>query len=314
MIYGGALVYAILKIKKKSVVVFGILFFLVSLSIYSNLVTLIGSSFGERFLFLPSVGFCIVLAWLLLLPSGKEQNPVRKKNTGKGNRPELLLSVVLLILLLVFYSVKTFARNSEWKSQWTLFSADVTRSPNSAHMRFYWGLTIRDKGKDLTDTAEYRSMMVQAIGEFKKALEIYPYYPECYEQLGLAYFRIRDLDESLKNYEQALKLNPFTAVTYGNMGIIYFQKRDLTKALELYQKAVSLDPNYDDGYFNLGSTYGMMRQYDKALENFKKCVDIKPDYAQAYYYIGLTYNNLNQPGEGKKYMEKAYQLDPSLKK
>jgi tetratricopeptide (TPR) repeat protein len=58
----------------------------------------------------------------------------------------------------------------------------------------------------------------------------------------------------------------------------------------------------------------MLQQYDKALENFRKCIEIRPDYAQAYYYMGITYNNINKPEEGKKYLEKAYQLDPSLKK
>ena len=314
LVYAGALGYAVFKIRSRSVAVFGILFFMVTMSIYSNIFKLIGSSFGERFLFLPSIGFCLVLAWAILLLVGKEKSSGPKVPSSGKFRPELGLSVGLLVITIVFYSVKTIARNAEWKSQWTLFGADVKRSPQSAHMHYYWGLTIRDKGKDLTDQAEYRNLMLQAIGEFKTALGIYSYYPECYEQLGLAYFRIHDYDESLKNYEQALKLNPYTSVTYGNMGIIYFQKGDLQKALELYQKSVTLDPNYDDGYFNLGSTYGTLGQFDKAIENFKKCLEIRPDYAQAYYFLGLTYNNLKQFDEGKKYLDKAYQLDPTLKK
>lgn len=314
VVYGGALVYSILRIRTRTVPVFAILFYLLTISIYSNIFTLIGSSFGERFLFLPSLGFGLLLGWALLkLIPEKDAFP----ETGAGKSSwwrKAKIPAILLLVIFSLYSIKTIARNAEWESQWTLFSRDVERSPNSAHMRYYWGLTIRDKGKDLEDKTEYRNMMLKAIGEFRKAIEIYPYYPECYEQLGLAYFRLREYDESLKNYEEALKLNPFTSVTYGNMGIIYFQKGDLNKALELYKKAIELDPNYDDGYFNLGSTYGMMRQYDLALENFKKCIDIRPDYALAYYYLGMTYDNLNQPSEGQKYKDKAYELDPSLKK
>jgi tetratricopeptide (TPR) repeat protein len=313
LIYVAGIGFLIWKIRSKSPAVFGILLFLVAMSIYSNLFTLIGSSFAERFLYLPSLGFCILLSWLIL-----RLFKIKTEDTSHADLKNLfgrnVLPWVLMMLILALYSIKTIARNSEWDSQWTLFSIDVQRSSNSTHMHYYWGLTIRDKAKEQTDQVAYKDLMGKALQEFKTALSIYPYYPECYEQLGLAYFRLGNNDESLKNYEEAIKLNPENATSYANQGIIYFNRGQYQKALELYQKAISVDPNYDDAYFNLGSVYGILGQYELAIRNFKKCLEFKPDYAQAYYYIGITYKSLKNMTEAQKYLDKAYQLNPNLKK
>jgi protein O-mannosyl-transferase len=313
LVYAAGIGFLILKIRSKSPAVLGIFWFLVTMSIYSNLIMLIGSSFAERFLYLPSLGFCILLSWLILLlfriKTGDTSNADLKNLLGRN-----IFSWVLVGFILTLFSIKTIARNSEWDTQWSLFSADVLRSPNSTHLHYYWGLTIRDKAKEQTDPAAYRELMEKAVQEFKTAVSIYKYYPECYEQLGLAYFRLGNNDESLKNYEEAVKLNPESATCYSNQGIIYFNRGQYQKAMELYQKAISVDPNYDDAYFNLGSVYGFMGQYEPAIRNFKKCLEFRPDYAQAYYYIGITYRSLKNETEAQKYLDKAYQLDPRLKK
>jgi protein O-mannosyl-transferase len=313
LIYAAGIGILVWKIHSKSPAIFGILWFLLTMSIYSNLIVLIGSSFGERFLFLPSMGFCILVSYMILrLFRVKTDEPSRGGLKMLFNRN--ILPWVLIVFIFTLFSVKTIARNSEWKSQWTLFSVDVERSPNSTHMHYYWGLTIRDKAKEQSDPAKYQDLMRKALQEFKTAVAIYPYYPECYEQLGLAYFRLGDNEESLKNYEEGLKLNPGNATSYANQGIIYFNRGQYQKAMDLYKKAIALDPNYDDAYFNLGSVYGILGQYELAIQNFKKCIEFKPENAQAWYYIGITYKSLKNMTEAQKYLDKAYQLNPALKK
>ena len=313
LVYSGALVYSILNIKKKSVVAFGILFFLITISIYSNLFMLIGSSFGERFLYLPSLGFAIVVAWVLVLLF----QPGSMKHTNSYPLPSLKKSPgiwIAIFILFLLYTSKTFARNHEWYDQWSLFSADIVRSPNSAHLRYYWGLTIRDKAKEQTDPEKYHSMMQQAADEFEKGISIYPNYPECYHQLGLATFRLGDSDKALLYYNKSIELSPNEAVPYANMGIIYFNRGDYGKTMELYRKAISIDPHYADAFCNIGSTFGMLGQYDSAIVNFKKAIEYDPESYNAYYYLGMTYKNMNNPDLAKPYFEKAYELNPALQK
>jgi Flp pilus assembly protein TadD len=307
IIYLAAISWAVINIKKKSPMVFGILFFIVSMSIYSNIIMPIGSSFAERFMFLPLLGLCISIVFLLLRlfklsiePSQIKTMQWMKSATGFV----LIFSVVIIV-----FSAKTMVRASEWKDQYTLFSNDVKRSPNSAHMHFYWGLTLRDKAIEQSDLNVQKTMMLQAIEQFDKAASIYPLYPDCYEQLGLAWYRVKDPKKSMENYQKALALNNTKAVTWSNLGMIYFEQGDYLKSFELYSKALSLDSNYADGYFNMGSTLGMLGRFDEAITSFEKCIYFDPENAKAHQFIGITYQNLHRDAEAKPWFDKAAILE-----
>ncbi|MCD4678982.1 MAG: tetratricopeptide repeat protein [Bacteroidales bacterium] len=312
LLYVGAIVYSFLNIRKKSVLVFGILFFLVTFSIYSNIFVLIGSSFGERFLYLPLLGFVIILSCLLKkIFGGRVKKETYTAMSQMFSRHKTLW--IILSCIIVLYSIKTVTRNSEWKNEWTLFSADIDRSPNSAHLRYYWGLSLKNKAKEQSTTEGYNKIMQNAVKEFETALSIYPEYSECYHQLGLAFFRLGDNDKSLENYNKAVKLSPNEAVFYSNMGIIYFQRKAYDKALDIYNKAIAINPNYTDAHMNMGSIYGILGDYNKSLYHLKKALEYDPHNASINYYMALTYQNMKNPEMADKYFEEAYRLNPSLK-
>jgi hypothetical protein len=306
LIYLAMVIYAVINIRKKNIIVFGILFYLITLSIYSNILIPVGTSFGERFLFLPTLGLCIAFVFLIA-------QWLKVGTNIKQTELELLKSkpifTGIVILILFAFSVKTVVRAAEWKSQETLFENDVKRSPNSAHMRLYWGLTLRDKAMKEDDLQQRDVLMYKAVAEFEKGLSIYPTYPDCYEQLGLAWYRLKNNEKALFNYENALKLNPTKAVTWSNTGIIHFEQGNLQKAMDVYKKAISLDPNYADAYFNMGSVYGMLGKYDEAIVEFKKCIQFDPENSRAHQFIGVTYQNLKRPDEAKPWLEKAKILE-----
>jgi NADH:ubiquinone oxidoreductase subunit 6 (subunit J) len=73
LIYVALIIYAIRSLRKKSPVAYGIFFFIITMSIYSNLVYLIGSSFADRFLFIPSLGYCMAIVYLLYQYADKKK-------------------------------------------------------------------------------------------------------------------------------------------------------------------------------------------------------------------------------------------------
>jgi hypothetical protein len=64
---------------------------------------------SERFLFMPSVGFVLVLAYFIM------------------KLPQKFAFGVSIVVLLLF-SVKTFTRNRVWENDFTLFTTDVKTS------------------------------------------------------------------------------------------------------------------------------------------------------------------------------------------
>lgn len=314
IIHAGLLIYAILKIRKKAFISYIILFYLITMSIYSNLIITIGSSFGERFLYAGSIAFSIFIAYIQVVIFKKPMNCAgfsKLKEFFKNNSSVISTTLAILIV----FSLLTFKRNKEWESNFSLYSADVVKSPNSAHMRYYYGLSLmKDKALNAKTDEEKNKYLDMAIIEFTAAVNIYPYYSDAYDQLGLAYFRKNDSKKALEFYDKAFELNPHRPISYNNVGIIYFQAGQYEKALEVYKKAVEQDPHYADAYMNLGSVYGTLGQFDLAIENFKKSIEYNPYGAYSYFYLGLTYESKGDKQNAQAAYDKAYQLDPSLKK
>jgi protein O-mannosyl-transferase len=309
--YTAMLVFALLTLKKKSLLSFSILFYLITLSVSSNLFMTIGSSMGERFLYTPSLGFCLALAILILqvTVSAKIELP---QNFSKAILNSKLL--FLLIPLLLLYSVKTISRNPDWKTNYSLYSHDVDLSPNSTRTHYYLGnYLVKPEAWEGKSEQEKREIIYRGIAELKRSIEIYPGFADSYTQLGVAYYKLNNADSAMINYQQALKLNPGFATIHNNIGTVYFSTGKYPEALQAFLKATQLDPHYAEAYANAGSAYGMMQQYDNAISSLMQAVKYDPNYAQAYYFIGLTYGFKGDEANKDIYLEKAFRLDPSLR-
>src|SRR6185295_9251658 len=104
-------------------IAFGILFFLVTISISSNLFILIGTHMAERLLYVPSFGFCFAIA--VVLERFIQKNTVLKADSLKSfflNRA-VLSSIAGAIILL--YSLQTWSQNPVWKNNLALDESGV---------------------------------------------------------------------------------------------------------------------------------------------------------------------------------------------
>jgi len=301
-------VFAFWKFKQKHILSFTILFFFITMSVYSNLIILIGTSFGERLLFVPSLAFTISITYFVL----KIFNSLEKHVEFKKIFSDKVFYIILPILII--YLGLTWSRNKDWKSSLSLYEADIHKSPQSAHMNYYYGLEIM-KGKAMENGIVVKPEYLDtAIYYFSRARTIVPTFADAYDQLGLAYFRKNELDKALAYYDTCLKLAPGKSITYSNMGVIYFNRQQYDKALEAYENAVRYDPKFSDAWMNLGSTYGTLGRFNEAIAAFKKCIEFNPQNAMAHYFIGITYQNLGDKTNAEYYLNKSYELNPSLKK
>ena len=304
-------VFAIRKIKTRHILAFSALFFFITISLYSNILMLIGSSFAERFLFIPSLAFSLATSWAILKILKTQMNNVpvvAANNFFKTHR----LPVFILLPVLIIYSGEIFTRNKEWNSNLSLYSADVVKSPNSAHMRYYYGLVLmKDKALNKNAQVEHPEYLDSAIVQFSTATKIIPTFADAYDQIGLAYYRKNMNDSALKYYQIALSYNPAKSITYSNMGVIYFNQNKFDKALEVYEKAVKYDPAFSDAWMNLGSTLGTLGRGKEAIEAFQKCIEFNPQNAMATYFISITYKGMGDEVNAKIYLDKAKMLDPA---
>jgi protein O-mannosyl-transferase len=314
VIYVSSFVWAVWKWKSYPIPAFGILFYLITISISSNLIITIGSSMGERFLYMPSLGFCIVAGYLIsLIPGSTIQEEGRtstlvkliaRHKTGMG----------LLLLIVSGYSYKTIARNPVWKNNYTLYSNDVHLSPNSTRTHYYLGnYLIKPEAHEGMTEEEKNATIRKGINSLKRSISIYDRFSDAHLQLGVAYYKLNMYDSALVAYQKALEINPKYASTHNNIGTLYFVKGQHRESLKYFLEAIRLDPRYSEAYANAGSAYGMLQLYDEALNHLFNAVKYDPNYAQAWYFIGLTYRFKGDEKNANIYLEKAYQLNPKLR-
>lgn len=308
-IFGGAFVWAVLNLRQKRFLAFAILFYAVTFSPYSNLIKplLIGTSYGERLLFVPSLGFAFVTAWAIC--KILKINDLASISAIGNARTAWAFGG----LLLAFYGAKTIARNPDWYDSAALYRADIQASPNSAKLNYHSGLEYAKAGVDedagkVIDSAAMR----QAAFHYTKALELYPKYSDAHGSRGLVWFRMGDFERAIADYQESLKVRPNDAKVLSNLGFIYMippeqggKWYDVAKAEAVYRESVKWDPRFVDGRRNLGALLARQGKFNEAIEQWQEGLKIEPNNVALLQFIGFAYRDLGQPDKSKIWMDKA---------
>jgi len=316
LLYAGMGIWALLNIGKRHILSYAILFYLTTFSLFSNVLMMIGTSYGERLLYAPSWGYAMGLAWLLQTIAGKLE---------KGERVSASSASFWVVtgLVLVAFSIKTVSRNSAWKDSYSLYEADYPTSPNCAKLNYHRALEINNNGMDEDKNNVINPKMIEdAIKAYNRTIELYPEYHDAYGSRGLAYFRLQQYDNAFKDYQVALKYRPNDAKVLSNMGYIYFLRAqrpgnqlaltELDSAENVYRRSIQFDPRFVDARRNLGAVLAMKRQFPKAIIEWKEGLKYEPNSAVLHFYIGAANCDMGDPESAAPWMEKARQLDPKL--
>jgi tetratricopeptide (TPR) repeat protein len=305
--------WAVIRLPKKDHLAFAVLFFLITLSIVSNLVFPIGTHMSERFLYMPSVGFAMAIGILLYRAFVK-----RGEQQVSFNKLKIPLLITLAVGLL--FSIKTISRNGAWKDNFTLFTTDVAVSSNSAKLRnSVGGETIAQAIKPENE-AQKESMLREAVGHLEKAIQLHPTYKNAYLLLGNAHNYLNEFEKAASYYQTALKIDPNYQEAKNNLGITYRQagryygeqKGDLQRSLNYLLKAHELRPQEYETLRLIGVAYGMGGKQEKAIEFFSKAAEAKPDNADAWWNLASAYHYNGQAEKAQEYRQKAIQIDPDI--
>jgi len=223
------------KTKLRNLLAFLALFYVGTLSVYSNVFFIMAATMAERFLFVPSLAFCIAVAIIFLKISRYDIT-----NHQNGNSKIL---VILTVALLIPYSLKTWMRNKDWKSNYTLFATGVKTSPNSyrANATFAWeNLLAGEKASDPQNRSEF---FKTASSHYQKALSIYDKSPDDWFNFGVTSGYLEKKEEALKAYNQAVKMNDHSKSNY-NLGAIYLKEEDYSKSLNHFLAAYNRDSSF----------------------------------------------------------------------
>lgn len=302
-LYFSLLLFAFLKARKWPVLTFGIMYLLFSLLFISNLGVLVAGGLAERLAYVGSLGFAIVVAWLLF----KLFKLAKDAPIGLVRSKPVLLGLVVVVL--GAYSVRTFVRNQDWKDRLTLFSTDIENMSESAKGNQLMGFTYMDMGfNDPNGGMEYFKL---AEKYYKKAIQLRPEFHIAVFNLGNMYAYLERCDLAMPWLEKSLKLEPYFPDANFAYASCLEQQGDLVKAEEHYLRVKQERPQYLVLYTNLSFLYYKMGDNEKSIKTNLEALRYDPNYSPALINIGQTYYGLGQLAEAAKYLERAYPLAPN---
>ena len=335
-IYAALAAYAILTFKRRGVVTYAILYYFITLSIVSNLVFPIGAFMNERFLYMPSAGFCLGLAWMI---SRGMHAAVKNEVLSAG-----MISVITLVVLSL-YAIKTISRNRDWQDSYTLFTTDVHVSSNSAKGNALAGEYLIQKAGQVKDPAARDSLLRQSIKYQQKAIHIYPKQIVALFNLAAAYYEYnKNYDTILTIYSTILQYLPDNPRVYQNflslmnqyqdtlhkielfkrlnninpgrydvnntLGILYLSEmKDPVSAVPYLETAAKLNPNDFDIQNNLGIAYGLSKNWTGARDAFETAERMHPDNISLLKNMAAVYQNLGLPDKTREYLAKVNRLE-----
>ncbi len=276
----------VLSRKRDWTVFLGLLFIIVPL-LPAFYIKGIGSKpYAERYLYLPSFGFVMLIAasfpWL----------------RQKASRYASVAAVAALVLAGA-YAVQTMVRNTAWKDDFTFYEDTIEKSPDTVPLRIAYGVALSDAGR-----------IDEAIEQYQTAIKLGPEYWQAYENLGIAYGKRGELDKAIEQMETSLRLGPNSAVTRSNLGLAYMRKGAIDKAIEEFLISVRLNPNFYQAHFNLANAYEQKGLLDKATEEYETVVQLRRDHDEAYYLLSRLYANSGRMDEAIKNLGAASALLP----
>lgn len=292
--------------------------------------------FAERYLVLPSVGFCLLLA--LLAAEILKRTPERTR---------LPLGALALFLIACFSVLLTRARNPDWQDDATLFAKTLEASPNApfvlnmvaatqksdsagsqaAENRYLQALAFAsaENPPDLRQMARAcqglawiysdRSDFPRAIQFLEQLRTIDPADSEVDGEEGLILARVGRWDEAAKYLERAVAASHQDENVFNALGIVaQHHTHRLDQAASYFSQALAIHTARDDFgaslHNNLGTVYGEQGRYQEAINELRAAISIQPSDPEFYTNLATALAATNQFDAARSQLHVALSLTP----
>lgn len=307
IIHLGLLVFALWMVRKKHILSYAILFYLLVMSMFSNILIPVVGIIADRFLYVSSLGFALALAWVIFKAAG-----------SKGAKEPLSDSLTIriwsiLAILLIPALILTIKRNKDWKDLPTLFQADMMHMERSvkgntqfAGNMMYNLMQIQNSGK--TADPRFPDLMLK---HYHKSLSILPDYYDALIGAGTVFSTFKNQqNNAIPFFEAAIKADSVNVAAYINLAWCYSELGKTEEAIKAYFKVLQKDPSKIQAYFKLGELYYKSGNMAKALEMNETAMQMNPASEVPYLNIGNFYLMNSDTATAVSWYEKAVEIQP----
>jgi protein O-mannosyl-transferase len=273
---------AVAGARRRPYVVVGWLWFLGMLVPVIGLVQVGGQGWADRYLYLPSIGFFVIVVW------GAAELAARYSTV------KLLFPLCVAALVAV-----TSTELRYWKDTRTLFARAMEVTDNN-----YIAMTL--VGSMDADTGNLND----AIALYRKALACKPAYPEAHFFLGRALERKGQTAEALSEYSQALRLRPDFDAAHIMVGLMLNREQKYDEAEAQYQAALKSNPESAAAQSDWGMALAKQGRWRESIAHYEEALRLDPTLAEAHNNLGIDYLQTGRLADGVRELRVTLKLNP----
>ncbi|XP_070977131.1 protein O-mannosyl-transferase TMTC1-like [Oncorhynchus clarkii lewisi] len=265
-------------------VLLGVLFLVFPFIPASNLFFRVGFVVAERVLYMPSMGYCILVAHGL----GRLCSVV-----GRWGTTTLTVSTLLLLLL---FSWKTVQQNDIWLSREALFRSGIQTLPHNAKVHYNYANFLKDRGRHQ-----------EAIHHYKTALRLCPRHASAMNNLGTL---TRHPEDAEHYYRTALDTNPQHNRALFNLGNLLKSQGKKEEAEALLRDSIRFGPHFADAYSSLASLYAEQKRFAEANDVYLQGIESCPDSSDLHNNYGVFLVDTGEGDLAAAHYQHAVRLKP----
>lgn len=268
--------FLVWKFRKQATLWFGVVFFLLTISLVLQFIPVGNQLTTDRYIYLPMIGLLLIAAQLL-------KSYAQKKG------------VLLLFLLPLILAFQSHERAKIWSSDQSIWEDVILNYPNVAQAYNNLGsyvLLSNDKEK--------------ALDYFNQAIKLKPYYADAYSNRGNLLAQKGDSKSAIRDYSTAIQLRPH-ADAYFNRANEFSKLNDLNSAIADYTASIQLQLTAD-ALTNRAFAYLKQQQTTKAKKDLEHSIEKFSNYDRAYYLLAMIYSNQNDKNSACLFLNKAIKL------
>jgi tetratricopeptide (TPR) repeat protein len=279
--------------------------------------------FTERYLYLPSVGFCALLAGGLVYLFR------RFAHIGASQ----WISATAVIVLFALAAGEIVARNRDWHDDFALVSRTLAVEPHASSMRSdlgvmdwnahrpadaerEWRLALADKPDNAVALSNLGMAMLEkkryeeAEGYLQQAIALRPRFAAPHIHLAGVYAAEGATARAEAEFRRAVEIYPLSTQARNALGKFYFDAGNLAESKVQYQASVESMPN-SEAWDALGDIYLREGTPGKAEEAWRAAVQLSPYDGHAHVSLGNVYFTSGREAEAEKEYRIVFLLDPN---
>jgi Tfp pilus assembly protein PilF len=284
--------------------------------------------FAERYLYLPSVGFCWLLGWATV----KTWRSVISAERPAHNRIVHCVVATAVASVALLYGVRAVTRNRDWRSEEILYRKTLEQQPDAQIIRTNLGAIYFDLGDLPSAEREWLTALGprrpyastlnnlgllrfrqerydEAIRYFERAIAERPKYASPHQHLAETYAEMGRLADAEREFRIAVDLAPLSTGARNAFGQFLLDRGRLAEAKEQFRLSAQADPN-SEAEVQLGGLLASAGEAESARAAYRSAVALNPFDSRAHFGLAALDERSGRYAEAMSGYRKGLETDP----